>query len=112
MEKVLVAELGVEGGGCSIYGRQADGSWSFWQEGSSVDFADEEFSRSWTSEPVPDLGLALPDEWPLFYAVKIHPDFSDWFRDHYQDSRESLRPELREMQAEHQHDQWARVLAL
>ena len=73
MDKVLVAKLGVEGGGCSIYGREAVGSWSFWQEGSSLDLDenDEEVVRSWTTEPVPDLGLAMPKEWPLYHLLKV-----------------------------------------
>ena len=29
MDKLLVVEMGVEGGGATIYGRQDDGNWSF-----------------------------------------------------------------------------------
>jgi len=112
MDKVLVAELGVEDGGCSIYGRQADGSWSFWQEGSSTDFADEEFSRSWETEPVLDLGLAVPKEWTLYHVLKIDPEFVGWFRDHYEESKGHLDPSLREMQAEYIHPRWAEFLGL
>ena len=112
MGKVLVAELGVEGGGCSIYGSHADGSWSFWQEGSSIDFADEELPRSWTSEPVPDLGLAVAKEWPLYHVLEVHPDFVGWFRENYEAARGSLDPSMREMQAEHMHPRWAMLLGL
>jgi hypothetical protein len=110
MDKLLVAEMGVEGGGCSIYGRQADGSWFFWQEGSSIDFADEENSRSWSTEPVPDLGLVVPKEWPLYYVLNVHPEFVGWFRENYEAARGSLDHGLRDMQAEFPHRRWAEFL--
>jgi hypothetical protein len=114
MDKVLVAELGVEGGGCSVYGREAEGSWSFWREGSSLDFDedDEEVVRSWATEPVPDLWLAVPKEWPLYYVLKVHPDFRAWFREKYESARASLDPSLKETQAEHIHPRWAEILGL
>ena len=114
MDKMLVAKIGVEGGGLTIYGREADGSWSFWTEGSSwgLDENDDEVVRSWSSEPVADLGLIVPPEWPTYHSLTIHPDFMDWFRDHYEGARASLSPELREMQAEYQHRRWAETLGL
>ena len=114
MEKVRVAELGMEGGGCSIYGRQAEGSWSFWREGSSLDLDedDEEVVRSWTSEPVPDLGLAVPKEWPLYHVLNIHPEFVAWFRDNYEAAKDSLGPSLGEMQGKSTHRRWAKGLGL
>jgi hypothetical protein len=33
MDKVVVAEIGVKGGGVTIYGRQRDGVWSLWRGG-------------------------------------------------------------------------------
>ena len=62
MEKIIAADLGLEGGGCTIYARQTDGVWWFWQEGSSMalDENDDEVWRSWSTEPVTDLIAALP----------------------------------------------------
>jgi hypothetical protein len=62
MVKVLVAKLGVEGGGLSIYRREDDGSCAFRAEGSSWGFdeQDDEVVRSWSSEPLADLGLVVP----------------------------------------------------
>jgi hypothetical protein len=114
MDKVLVAKIGVEGGGLSIYGRDDEGSWSFWTGGSSwgLDDDDDEVVRSWSSEPVPDLGLVVPPDWPLFRALEIHPDFIAWFRGHYEGARASLSPEMKEMQAKYQHRHWDRLLGL
>ncbi len=114
MEKVLVAKVGVEGGDCSIYGLLADGSWSFWQEGSSLDFDedDQEVVRSWSSEPVPDLGLIVPTEWPPYHVLEVHPGFMAWFRDNYEAARASLDPSSRESQAKFQHRRWAKFLDL
>jgi hypothetical protein len=37
MDKVLIAEMGVEGDGITIYGSQSDGVWSLWTESTSMD---------------------------------------------------------------------------
>jgi hypothetical protein len=81
LEKRLEAEMGIEGGGATIYGRQQDGIWSFWQEASSIalDENDDEYCRSWEWRAVQDLSLALPDKWPKFFPIKIAPEFLDWF---------------------------------
>ncbi len=77
MEKILVTSMGVEGGGVKVYGRHIDGVWSFWQEGSSMylEENDDEAWRSWTSDPVPELSLALPEQWYTMYPTHVHPDF-------------------------------------
>lgn len=75
---IAVAELGVEGGGVIIYGRRDGDAWSFWQEGTSMclDGNYQEDWRSWSSKPVSELVLALPENWWQMYPVRIHPDFS------------------------------------
>jgi hypothetical protein len=80
MDKLLIADIGVEGGGARIYGRQKDGIWSFWPEGTTIDLDenDDEIRRSWGSQPVQNHSLALPKEWPLFYPSKLNPEFLDW----------------------------------
>ncbi len=39
MEKILVADMGVEAGGMTSYGSQSEGVWLFWTEGTTIDFA-------------------------------------------------------------------------
>ena len=97
MDKILVADIGLEGGGTTIYGRQQDGIWSFWQEGSSMglDDDDNEFCSSWKSQPVQDLSLALPHDWPMFYPSKINTEFLDWFRNNYDAACSQLTEDLR-----------------
>jgi hypothetical protein len=114
MDKVLIAVIGVEGGGIEIFGRHSKGIWSFWGEGTSIDLDenDDDFWRSWTSEPVSSLALVLPNDWPLYAPVKIHPDFLDWFRATYESVRETLPKDLRRSQEEHRHGRWLEVLGL
>jgi hypothetical protein len=68
--------MGVEGGGTTIFGTQAEGVWSFWTQGTSMnlDENDDEVWRSWSSEPESSLDLVVPHDWPVFYPSKIHPD--------------------------------------
>ncbi len=77
MDKVVIARMGVEGGGVTIYGRQVDGAWSFWQEGSSMDLDenDDEVWRVWSSDPVSALSAALSDKWWQMYPKEVHPEF-------------------------------------
>jgi hypothetical protein len=85
VEKVVIVEMGVEGGGVEVYGRLTDGVWSFWREGSSMylDENDDEAWASWISDPVTKLSLALPDEWSVMYPIKVHPDFVAQLRNEY-----------------------------
>lgn len=86
MEKIIAADLGLEGGGCTIYARQTDGVWWFWQEGSSMDFDenDDEVWRSWSSEPVTDLIAAFPaDIWWMMSIDTVHPQFAQQLRQAY-----------------------------
>lgn len=80
---VLVATLGVEGGGSDIVRRpDAGGGHAFWVEGSSwgIDADDNEFVREWKKGPARGLEEALElvrggGEWVLFYPMDVHPDF-------------------------------------
>jgi hypothetical protein len=71
MDKVLIARIGMEGVGVTIFGKKSESAWLFWTEGVSIDLDenDEELWRSWSSQPVSSLDLALPSEWPLFHPV-------------------------------------------
>jgi len=112
MDQITVADLGVEGGGLTIYGKQAEGSWSFWTKGSSIalDENDDEDWRYWTTDPVADLSSVLPTDWPLFYPMEIHPEFRGWFRDHYEMACSMLRADLREHQIAHLENVWKEII--
>ena len=114
MDKTVIADLGVEGGGITIYGRQTDGVWSFWTEGTSMDLDenDDEVWRFFSSEPVSSLDRVLPENWHRFYPVEIHPDFLDWFREAYKKARTSMPQEQRRYHDQHQHGRWLEVLGL
>jgi len=111
-DKVLVAKIGVGGGGQSVHGERCNGGWSFWTEGTSMDLDenDDEVWRSCSSDPVAELDLVLPREWPLFYPLAIHPEFLAWFREAYEKARSTLSPEMRVSQENHRHGEWLRIL--
>jgi hypothetical protein len=112
MEKLLVVQLGVEGGGATIYGSRKDGIWSFWRQSSSIalDEYDDESWRSWESEPVQDLSLALPNHWPMSSPINIAPEFLDWFRENYEIACSRLPKYLIVDQREHPHREWMWLL--
>lgn len=114
MDKLLIAQMAVEGGGITIYGSQAKGVWSFWTEGNSIDLDenDDEVWRSWSSEPVSSLDFVLPKDWPVFYPSKIHPEFVEWFRRNYDKVRASLPEDQRRYQDKRRHERWSEVLSL
>lgn len=82
MDRVVILDVGVEGGGTTIYGRCEAGGWVFWQEGSamSLDDNDDEEWHNWSGEPVSELRAALPDEWYRMYPIEIHPEFKALIR--------------------------------
>jgi len=114
MDKLLIADIGVEGGGVQIFGKKSNSVWSFWSGGTSMDLDEneDEVWRSWSSKPVSSLDLVLPKDWVLFHPVEIHPDFLDWFRAAYDKGRASLPEDQRRYQDEHRHERWSEVLSL
>ena len=82
-EKELVLELGVEGGGATVYRTpRASGGWQFHVEGTSMflDDNDEEGWRSWTSDPVPTIqdalrSIAEDGSWVLYHPRSVHPEY-------------------------------------
>jgi hypothetical protein len=114
MDKVLIAAMGIEGGGVTIYGRHSEGAWMFWDEGTSIglDENDDEIWRSWSSKPVSTLDLVLPKGWPMFYPSEVHPDFLDWFREAYEKNRAVMSVDQRRYQENHKHERWSEVLDL
>jgi len=114
MDKVLIAQMGIEGGGVTIFGSQSEGVWTFWTEGTSMDLDenDDEVWRSWWSEPVSSLDLVVPHDWPIFYPSKFHPDFVEWFRANYDKVRASLLEDQRRYQDKHRHGQWLEALGM
>jgi hypothetical protein len=81
-EKEVVLEVGVEGGGATIYRTLlASGGWQYHVEGSSMylDENDDEDWRSWTTEPVDSVRVALQSiaedgSWVFFYPTSVHPE--------------------------------------
>ena len=86
MERIVVVRVGVEGGGATVYGRQVEGQWVFWQEGSSMDLDenDDECWRGWESQPVSDLLAVLPGEWYEMFPIEVHPEFKALLRAEYE----------------------------
>ncbi len=82
MEKLLIAKMSIEGGGCTVYGQCVDGTWSFWREGVSMylDKNADEAWRRWSTEPVAQLTDALPKSWWRMYMRYVHPDFVEQLR--------------------------------
>ena len=83
---LVIACMGVEGGGATVYGHQENGEWSFWQEGSSMylDDNDDEAWKSWATDPVADLLSALPKGWFKMHPTEIHPEFVTLLRNEYE----------------------------
>jgi hypothetical protein len=111
-DKILVASLGVEGGGLTVYGKRAVRGWTFWATGSSMELGenDDEMWTSWSSEPVLSLDLVLPEDWPRFHPLTIHPAFLPWFRGAYEKARASLSPDMSRSQEKHRHRDWLRII--
>ena len=86
MDNVVIVNMGFEGGGVTIYGRQTDGVWSLWNEGVSMYFDenDEENWRCWSSDPVSELSELLPKEWWQMSPTKVHPEFVAPLRREYE----------------------------
>lgn len=114
MDKEIIADIGVEGGGVTIFGRISKGVWSFWTEGTSIDLDenDDEVWRSWSSEPVSSLDVLVPKDWPVFYPSMIHPEFVTWFRDAYEKARSILSEDQLRYQNNHRHGRWSEVLGM
>jgi hypothetical protein len=114
IDKVIVADIGVEGGGTTIYGSKSEGIWSFWTQCTSMDLDenDDEVWRSWSSQPVSSLDLVMPQDWPVYFPSKIHPDFVGWFRANYDTVRALLPEDQLRYQAKHRHSHWLKVLDL
>jgi hypothetical protein len=83
VEKETVLELGVEGGGVTVFRTRHDrGEWHFHVEGSSMylDDNDDEVWRSWSTEPVCSIKTALREVaddgcWVFFWPIAIHPEY-------------------------------------
>ncbi len=110
VEKVIVIEVGVEGGGATVFGEDNGGVWSFWQEGSSLslDEDDHEIGSDWRTQPVGDLERALPGGWVRMFPMKIHPTFLPWVRTRYEAERAELPEYQRRVHDEHVHPAWCR----
>src|ERR1700732_3330130 len=82
-DKELVLELGVEGGGATVFRSPLGaGGWRFHVEGSSMyldENADESWP-SWSSEPVGTIeeavrSISKDGSWVFFYPIRVHPEY-------------------------------------
>jgi hypothetical protein len=114
MDQAIVLDIGREGGGITIYGRQVDGVWSFWAEGASIDVDENEDMvwRTWSREPVASIDILLPKGWPVFSPISVHPEFVDWFRAIYEKARAGLPENERSYQEKYIHVRWLEMLGL
>jgi len=113
-EKEAVLELGVEGGGATVYRTPLSGGWQYHVEGSSMflEENDDEGWRSWDSPPVLNLDEALRSvaedgSWVFFYPVTVHPDYQTAVWELVQAAAGKL-PEGRREMWEHQSQDWKR----
>jgi hypothetical protein len=81
-EKEVVLEMGVEGGGVTIFRTPADSGWLLYVEGSSMflDDNDEEDWRSSATGPVNTIDEALRSvskdgSWVIYYPISVHPEY-------------------------------------
>ncbi len=84
MNEIVVIEIGAEGGGVTVLGREVAGQWTFWNRGNSIDLDDESGWRGWESKPTSDLFALLPDRWYWWYPIAVHPDFKARVRAEYE----------------------------
>ncbi|MCX6379948.1 MAG: hypothetical protein NT023_10810 [Armatimonadetes bacterium] len=110
MDKVIIAEVGLEGGGLKLCGCQSNGVWLFWQEGTSMDMDenDDEVWRSWATDPVPALALALPEKWCEMYPIRVHKDFVAPLHHEYVRCQDTQNSDAMER---HRHESWLKVFA-
>ena len=115
-EKEKVLEIGVEGGGATIYRTPLEaGGWQFHVEGTSMylDENDDEGWRSWTREPVQTirealLAVAEDGSWVFFYPISVHPECRNSVWELVQETASKLPVERRRMW-EGQSRNWQRL---
>ncbi len=110
MDRVVVAELGLEGGSATIMGQRTEGRWKFWNEGTSIGL-DEDW-QEWVSDPSEDLGAIVPSCWLIMFPMMIHPDFVGWFRDNYEVALAALKSSEREYVLKNRSGNWKLVFAV
>lgn len=108
MADIIVVDLASDAGGAIVHARRDEGAWSYWRE-HSVAVADTEAEVQWqtsTTEPVRDLAGAVPEDWPTYTPMTIHPEFIGWFLANYESAVARLPSYERDMQARHTHSRW------
>ena len=108
MNKTLILKIGGEGGGADVYGALDNGTWTFWLEGTHMDWDenDEEIWRSYTTEPVPDFLAALPDNWWMWCPTDPpHVDFVDRLREEYDRCSKTMGEDF-----QYSHERWPEML--
>ncbi len=83
----LIALVGCEGGGVSVYGRRYPKGWRFFCEVNESYFDEEEHHA--ISQETDNIMELLPKNWPHLCPIEIHPEFLDWFRFEYDMARKN-----------------------
>jgi hypothetical protein len=113
VEKEKVLEIGVEGGGATIFRTPLrTGGWQFHVEGTSMflDENDDEDWRSWTSEPVNTIqeamqSVARDGSWVLFHPISVHPEYRNTVWELVQETEGKL-PEERRRKCKNRSENW------
>ena len=92
----VVLDLGVEGGGLTIYrARSEAGTWVYYKRTSSIWFDDDD-NEAWqyrASEPAPSFEELLGTEWAWFTPISVHPEYRQSVWDLVQDRARVLEDE-------------------
>jgi hypothetical protein len=78
----VILDLGTEGGGSTIFGRQiAPDQWRFYVKSNSMDLDDQD-NDTWQQHQSVEVGTLetainlLGENWILLYPLKVHPAFA------------------------------------
>lgn len=110
MEKAVIIDVGVEGGGATVYGRREDGAWVFWHEGSAMGDDPGDW-RAWSAGPTADLFALLPSAWYRWHPVEVHPEFKALIRAEFERRMAAHADEMSEEEREHCGEVWERRLS-
>jgi hypothetical protein len=111
--EIVVLNIGMEGGGVTILGREDNGTWRFWCQGSTIalDENDDEEWRDWTSDTKPTIAELLPSFWHACFPLTVHPAFRDEIRALYYAHLEALSEHERNLFGGHSRYNWEQLFS-
>ncbi|QJX01176.1 DUF6508 domain-containing protein [Frigoriglobus tundricola] len=113
-DKEMVLQLGVEGGGATVFRKPVGaGDFEFYVDGSSMDLDenDDEVWRSWESQPylrIEDAVRSISNDgsWVLFHPISIHPDYRTSVWELVQETARTLPDELNHLWDDRRRTKW------